>query len=493
MFNTLPYKLAALREWNIRMSRSETPEIFDPVVAHVLREQGFDTSTSYEPRSVYNVQKLYEQLESFDPEKSVFVDIKDKHVKRGISYAYKMFAKPKDANFLVPAKYYDESLINNWKSSAGLTAFGSTKKEAFSRGILSAQRILGLNDLKQRKPEPCIALTRTGKGGKSRLVWGYPMSMTLLEGSIARPVLSRFKGGITSMAFATTNKTLGAKILSASQKKRRWYSLDASQFDATIQRPMIQAAFNMLRSWYDCEQVYEDNVTIGEVFDIVEKYFIYTPIVMPTGDKGGKYQGILHTGKQHGVPSGSYFTQIIDSIVNIIVLGTLASKFGFKVDVDSSFVLGDDLLFFTDKRLELKELATYASNTFGMKFNAKKSVIGVQSEPVPFLGRLWERGLPTRSQQAALDRMLWPESYRKYDDSIREGRLVLLSYSLSAIQDNRFIPNAMGWRSYYNSPADILANADKLSGYFRYLLTHTDIGSSFKNTSGRINLLRVLL
>lgn len=484
--------MTALREWNIRMSRFSTPEIFDPVVNHILREQGFDTSHSHEPRSVYSVEKLYQQLEGFNPSRSIFVNLQDVHVKRGIAYAYKMFAKPKDGQFLNPMTFYDESLISNWKSSAGLTAYGLTKREAFSRGTLSVERILNKGEA-SRKPEPCIALTRTGKASKSRLVWGYPMSMTLLEGSVARPILAQFKGGTTSMAFALTNKTLGAKILSAANGRKYWYSLDASQFDATIQAPIIKTAFNILRTWYDMEAVYHNDTTVGEVFDIIEDYFIRTPIVMPTGDKPVRGQGILHIGKRHGVPSGSYFTQIVDSIANIIVLGTLSSRFGFIVDMDTSFVLGDDLLFFTNTSVKLKELATYASKTFGMKFNPIKSKVGTTKEDVPFLGRIWRRGIPTRDTIEAIDKMLWPENYRKYGNAEREGRLVVLSYNLSAVQETTLIPDLMGWRTRGTNPEDIYLNASKLSGFFRYMLTHTDHMRHLRKRNGAVNMLSVLL
>lgn len=483
--------MTALREWNIRMSRFSTPEIFDPVTDHILREQGFDTSHSHEPRSVYSVEKLYQQLESFDPSRSIFVEI-DKHVKRGIAFAYKMFAKPKDSQFLNHLSYFDENIISNWKASAGLTAFGLTKREAFSRGTLSVERILAKGK-DSRKPEPCIALTRTGKASKSRLVWGYPMSMTLIEGSVAKPILSQFKGGTTSMAFAMTNKTLGAKILSASNSNKRWYSLDASQFDGTIQAPIIKVAFNILRSWYDLETIYYDNVTVGEVFDIIEDYFIRTPIVMPTGDREVRGQGILHIGKKHGVPSGSYFTQIIDSIANIIVLGTLSSRFGFRVDGDTSFVLGDDLLFFTNTSLKLEEMATYASTTFGMKFNPKKSRIGKTTEVIPFLGRIWRRGIPTRDTNEAIDKILWPENYRKYGDSKREGRLVVMSYNLSAVQETALIPDLMGWKTRNTNPEDVILNSQKLSGFFRYMLTHTDHANHLRKRNGAVNMLSVLL
>lgn len=491
MFRTVPYKLAALREWNIRMSREQTPEIFDPVMAHVLRQQGFDPEdkTYYEPRSVYSVEKLYQQLESFDPSKSVFVNMKDVNVQRGVAFAYKVFGRGRDTAKLEPLHIWDESIISNWKGSAGITAFGQTKREAFSRGLLSANRILGNTSGERRKPEPCIALTRTGKAGKSRLIWGYPMSMTLIEGTIAKPLLSYLKGGSTPMAFAMTNKTLGMKILSASQSKRYFYSLDASQFDSSIQKAMIQVAFSIIRTWYDCSEKFGDtNMSIGEVIDIIEEYFIHTPIVMPTGNKEVKGEGILHLGKKHGVPSGSYFTQLVDSIVNVIILGALSSKFGFYVNDKEIFVLGDDLLFFTNTHLDVAKLASYAKSTFGMNFNKEKSTHGYSYERVPFLGRDWVKGIPYRETVKAIKKMLYPESYRKYNDPRREGRLVSLSYNFSAIQETALIPNQAGWYSQ-TKPEEVAGQAAKLSGFMRFRLRES---AKDLKPQGSTNLLGIL-
>lgn len=488
MFNLRPYKLTALREWNLRMSRFETPEIFDTVIQHVLEYQGFDCSESVpEPRSVYSVSKLYEQLEAFDPSKSVIVNINDKHVQRGIAFAFKCFAKDRQQDYLNSLTYYDESIISNWKASAGLTAFGSTKREAFSRGTLSVERILDGS----RRPEPCIALTRTQKKGKTRLVWGYPMSMTLLEGSFAKVLLSVFKKGSTPMAFATTAKNLGLQILSSSNNNRYFYSLDASQYDGTIQKEIIHVCFGIIRTWFNLDEEYSHGKSNGEVLSLIENYFTHTSIVMPTVSDE-KFQGILHTGKRHGVPSGSYFTQLIDSIANVIILGTMASRFGFQTNSNDCQVLGDDLLFFTDSHLDIVDLAKYAKETFGMKVNALKSVQGRSDESIPFLGREWVDGLPNRSSVKAIAKMLSPENFRKYHDARREGKLVVLSYNLSALQDVGLIPDLHGWSSRYNSLEDVSLNAEKLSGYFRYVLTHTD-HVDFSSTSGSINMLKVLL
>lgn len=317
--------------------------------------------------------------------------------------------------------------------------------------------------------------------------------MTILEGMVAKPLLSHFKGGTTPMAFAMTNKTMGMKMLAASNSNKYWYSLDASQFDASIQTFCIHKAFDIVRTWFDLDAECYEGVTCAELIDIIENYFIHTPIVMPTGVKKVRGQGILHIGKRHGVPSGSYFTQLVDSIVNVIVLGTLCSKFGFTVDERGIFVLGDDLLFFTNKHLNIKCMARYASDTFAMIFNEAKSTHGRADEPVEFLGRTWCKGLPNRDTTKAIKKMLWPENRRnlgtEYSERRKNAESVVMSYSLSALQSTELIPNLIGWWASMNASL-LQRNANNLSGFLRYKTRYEDL--PMKN-SGGINVLRVLL
>lgn len=454
--------------WNGRMSQDNLIPIFDNLVAEVLESQGLDYKHSFSPRSIYKVDKLFQQLEGFDPSASVRVDVQNVHVSRGIAFAYLCFAKGSNVQNLTQWDIARRDIVSNWQASAGLTAMGMNKERAYPRAIRSAFQILEGS----RRPEPCLALTRTSKNDKTRLVWGYPFSMTLIEGSFAKPLLEKLKLTDTPMAFAMSNAVMGAKIVSATNQNNFWYSLDASQFDATIQRDMIAVAFRIIRTWFDLDaQFHPDlDVTNGDVLRLIENYFIHTPIVMPN-TKGGRAQGVLHIGKRHGVPSGSFFTQLVDSIVNIIVAGTLASRFGFKLNPASTLVLGDDLLFFANKRLELEELAKFASDTFAMKFNSTKSKMGHVSDWIPFLGRIWRWGVPERTVDEAIDRMLWPESFRSYQNRDVEPLLVVMSYALSAISDPRLLPNRVGWEMQFAN--NELRSVNRyLSGYQRYRETY---------------------
>lgn len=472
-FNIRPYRSKALREYARRMSVDNDHVVFDDNVADVLKAQGFYPGDT--PRSIYRVEKLYEALSKYAPIYAHGLN-QDEHVRHGIALARTCFAKPHDVpplEMLPMTLFSIMGLTSNPGGSAGLTAYGRTKAECYTRAL---ER--GLETLRGDKaPEPCLAFSRTQFNEKTRLVWGYPYSMTAIEGLIAYPLLRFLKSYNTPMAFAMTTGVLGTKLRVASYHRRWAYSLDFSRFDATISSQLIKIAFNILRTWFDLDQVERaTGLTVGHVFDLVERYFINTPIVMPDMN--------LYLGKRHGVPSGSYFTQLIDSIVNVIVGGAAASRFAMHVSRKEIFVLGDDLLMWSNRSISLDLIAEYISAQFGMVVGGDgKSQVFHFSEPVHYLGRDWPNGLPTLDTDGIIARMSYPERFRKYSDDPekrrREVKLLLLSYAAVYMDAWPIVQRTLGsdlWRSQgaetiegqvYDVP-NTMINVDHLSGLQRF-------------------------
>lgn len=431
MFTVRSYKRKYLEMWNARMCRPNVEPLVDKVVVAVLKRQGFN-DIDYIPRNIYDPQSLFDALEFYDPVKSHYVDFQDYRVKAGLGMAYKAFARPKHMPVLNAVKLdgpiwqvYDLLGIKGDKS-AGLTAYGETKLEAFPVAMRKVGELLR----DERRPDPCLAGTRTQAGKAGRLVWGYPLMMTIIEGCIARPLLDHFTStGCTPMAFGKTSCELGIEMRKAKSHRRYYVSMDASKFDATVQAGVIKCAFNAVRTWFDPEQKVFGSITVAQVMDIIEDYFLHTPIVMPT------QQGpTLYSGKKHGVPSGSYFTQFVDSFANVSMIGSLDSAFKLGIRLDEVFVLGDDMLFYTNKTPNLEKYAEVLSKLYHMILNSKKSRFGLTSEPIPFLGRVWRNGLPSRDFREAVARAVSPERHRQYgDDKTRGASAVLASYGLTAM------------------------------------------------------------
>ena len=83
-------------------------------------------------------------------------------------------------------------------------------------------------------------------------------------------------------------------------------SVDESRFDSNVTTWLINIAFDILKD----NIIFPDEMS-RHAFSYSLEFFIHTPVIMPDGK-----MWLKHT----GVPSGSFFTSMIDSIVNRICI-----------------------------------------------------------------------------------------------------------------------------------------------------------------------------
>lgn len=470
--NSGPFRRKALEGWMRSMSAQEKlPPVYDTLLAEILQRQGF--TATYKPASLCDLAQTFEALENFSPEHDTRIDSADESVQAGLALAWKCFAKTKGVEPIKPMRLLDVQYELKGEKSAGLTWLHSSKAEAMEYGLGRAGQILQGS----KKPNPCLAGVRTQakepeKGeeykGKTRLVWAYPLEMTLIEGKFAVPIYSIMKKKRTPMMFARAKHEVGALIDSFVKSTGDCvYGLDYSKFDSTIPSFMIRFAFKVIRTWFDFQDS-EDQ----EGWDTMVKYFIHTPIVMSDGN--------LYTGKKHGVPSGSYFTQLVDSIVNVALIGALSHSFGMKISHRNFFVLGDDVILSTYKGCDLSKVADYLRETFGIILHPHKCEVG----NAHFLGADWPIVTPTRKLQELVDKGFWPESYRKffgdtYEQKLDDAQTVLLSYSMVAYNAWKLVyyRNFMG-KCYNDATISTWykqeTNIKYLAGYQRYRMEYSE-------------------
>lgn len=424
-FTVRHYRNANLKSYSARGLKDRLEPVIDWSALHALEDQGFRQILSqieYNPRSIYRSQKLFEGLSLFRPGRIKNVKISEA-VQSGVSLAWKIFSKPKDVKKLKPLDVslsMIKMITTNPKASAGLTVMGAMKGSVVNKAYVAAMRILD----EGKAPKPCLAYSRTQANDKTRLVWGYPYEMTIIEGKFARTLYDIFTRRDTPMAFGKTTMHLGTRITSMANRKRFCYSVDMSKYDASIANNLIMIAFKILKTWFEIVSD-EDK----RAWELIVKYFICTPIVMPDQN--------LYLGKRHGVPSGSYFTQIIDSIVNVIIAGTLSHVFNLYLSPDDLQVLGDDLIFFSDRDVELETLARKATQIFGVQFNASKSMksSNKDGDTIHYLGRDWNSSTPDIPLEEILQKVVFPERFRCYSKNDtrkdQEVKNLLLSYAIT--------------------------------------------------------------
>jgi hypothetical protein len=239
--------------------------------------------------------------------------------------------------------------------------------------------------------------------------------MTLLEARFARPVIDWFlKVRIPPMAFGQTNAGVGAQTVRISNSGVR-VSLDFSGFDSTVPVQLVEAAFSILSTHFD-----QWNDEERRCWSVVRHYFTNTPIAMP--------DGCMYV-KRRGVPSGSYFTQLIGSVVNFIAVQYAHHRmYGTTLHPSKVLVLGDDCTFGAVENPDMEAFAQSLAE-LGLRINLQKTVVSRFGEPLPFLGHEWICGLKFRDVHELAKRAVFPERHASQTAVMAGDRLLSICSS----------------------------------------------------------------
>lgn len=369
------------------------------VIGHIydaLQQQGFHMSIERDNKSVYDQNKIWEALGKYN--RRVKFSPNEVSFQRAVDLTFKEFAS--DGVILQPLQTKGEFLRALKLEKASGSPMFTNKKEAFDTDWDRAYRVVQGT----KAPEPCVAARRIQHGAtgpKVRLVWSYPLSMTMIEATFAAPLIKHFLIKQSAMAFGLHRFELAGRLVKVSNASNR-LCLDYSSFDSSLVPRMINMAFNVIATYFNFD---EDDI-LRKVWDLIVRYFIHTPIVMPDSNIYVKHKG---------VPSGSYFTQIIDSICNYFILMYLSIEMDFTYIKGSVNVLGDDSAGGISKGISLTKARTVLSD-LGITLNVEKSSLTHFGEVYDFLGHGWELGLVTREPEETAKRLAFPE--RPKDRSI---------------------------------------------------------------------------
>jgi len=219
--------------------------------------------------------------------------------------------------------------------------------------------------------------------------------MTLIESRFFEPYQFEVIGHHNPYVGGRTYSAVGSDINELRWKSNLIYALDYSGFDGSISAKLISLAFKVIEANFDLSKSRD-----AEDWLLVKKYFVTAPMLMPDGK--------MVTGRRHGVPSGSMFTQIVDSIVNAIVIEYSKIRLGFMTS--RYYVLGDDSLIgvvglgpsLADLKRVMEELGIY--------LNVDKSRVEKYSNKKQhFLGHYWYQGVMSREISETWEKLLCPE------------------------------------------------------------------------------------
>ena len=396
-----------------------TPILVEYRVFNKLKDE-FDLVPERDNKSEYHPAKLVGQLARYG-KKPDLSKVDRYALEQAKGYTFRAFG---GSGELSPVPLDDNlRFVAKMDKSSGLPEL-TKKGEAFEADLARAVRI----STGDKTPDPCVAYHRIqhGENGpKTRLVWGYPQAMFLLEAKYAPRLIDKFLHRRTPMVFGLKKSQVSARM---QQIQNSWlrYSLDFSGFDSSIAEEFIQFAFDVLRTHFSFNS-FEDDV----VWSIIERYFIHTPIMMPDTQVWVKH---------HGVPSGSYFTQMVDSIVNYMaVTYAWIRATGLAVQEGRVLVLGDDSLVGQSKFVPLDVLSEFMAE-LGLNLNTQKTEISYYGETDPhFLGHYWSGGFAYRPLREIAVRLAFPEKPSGIHDGVERATIRTLSYVADSLNAGKLV------------------------------------------------------
>nr|QIS87951.1 MAG: RNA-dependent RNA polymerase [Driatsky virus] len=342
-----------------------------------------------EPRSVYNPEALFgDQFFNYWDDPNITWNEKAwSHARGKLAKAYSAIRglKLMDLSDVETAI----ALAGNLDKASGLPHITS-KREAIIAGDRYLARRLRAG---RTAPPPALGYYRT-QPGKTRLVWCLPCSMIMLEGMIMSPIMSALEYIETPYCLGLTSNSIAARMDELCYEKTQ-YCLDWSKFDSTLPRRVIHACFDELRKWFVDRR--------DSVFDVVERYFVTCPIVMP--------DGYIYKGRKRGIPSGSWFTQLIGSMANQLLTEYISYITGDRIV--KGYYLGDDSVLAMGGDPDLVKWGVEAEK-IGMRIHPDKQEVS-HGKP-HFLGHYWDGICPTRPVDESFSRFVCPERYIKHTD-----------------------------------------------------------------------------
>lgn len=359
-------------------------------------------------RSFYTLEGHYENLWKYD--RKVLPKPQDPLLDLAISITAEAFRLPQPVQSYGWWELANVPFIST--SSAGWNYVGNkgapgNHELAISRAVLSLKWWIEDLELHRSrrtfKYHPDLAWTRTQIGTvedpKIRNVWGKAFENIILEGMSAYPLIKAYRALGKPMPLGVNYfKRLPSMIHNTLFDGFNQYygvGIDYKSFDSSIQPWLITASFDILEK----NLIFPDYES-RRAFDYTKHFFIHTPVVMPDGRLWYKHLG---------VPSGSYYTQLIDSIANHIV--TTYAQLSHYGSAFKTYVLGDDSLFGVPIEFGLPSIDYFRQPALklGLTIHPEKGVVATRASELEFLGHC-AYGTKVNRETAGMMRLaLYPE------------------------------------------------------------------------------------
>lgn len=279
---------------------------------------------------------------------------------------------------------------------------------------------------------------------KTRLISMIDMRQICFELKSASPFQEIFQHWDHYAGGKNTEQQL-RRINTMKHSKHRWISIDYSYYDQSLPNWLIRDAFSVIQSAFKGSD--------PRYWEVLANSFIDKKFVLD--------QDLL-VESHKGVPSGSMYTQIIDTIANQLMVATymnhliyVADKFDLtmrKMGVSlipyqkelvyrslkyDTFIMGDDNIIFTNHHVDIHDLASYLTMNFGVTIHPEKCITYEQQANPEFLSCEWREEGVWRDPNVLLERLLYPETFRNYASKEFSPEEIIYCYYLSYAEGMR--------------------------------------------------------
>nr|USE08450.1 MAG: putative RNA-dependent RNA polymerase [Partitiviridae sp.] len=355
-------------------------------------------------------------------------------------------------SFIITGKRKKGEYLDGIHAAYSLEEATAKRVGSFNKPILIGSRtqVSGAFD-----GENDYEFTHTFKS-KTRLVSMIDIYQILAELRFAKPLQAK----LASQGWYAGGKDdvmMNGVIQSLRHEKGFWLTLDYSAYDQSISSWLIRDAFDIIRRAFYYDIRFDESLFDVVVNDFVNKVFI---------DGDGQ---LVPASK--GVPSGSMFTQIVDSIVNRLMLLTYFFHKGIPLNRTAMMIMGDDNIIFTSEKLDECDVSNYISHNFGITVNSDKAKCGDKTQNPEFLSRWWTPNGSWRHRRELMAKMLYPERFRDYQKTPGpDPVLIVYAYILTYAAGMRELIDVDRFKisklAYLRKATK--ADLEWLPGYWRY-------------------------
>ncbi|KAI4491421.1 hypothetical protein M0804_002813 [Polistes exclamans] len=275
-----------------------------------------------------------------------------------------------------------------------------------------------------------------------RPTWQMPISIVLQETRYASPLIQAFME-----QKCCRNAAYGCEILKGGMM---WLNNEISlcnqrndptkiflpnytDFDASIPAWLIHDVFNIVMEKFELTP--DDKVKFKECIN----YFIYTPI---RNVDGKRYL------KTHGIPSGSMFTDIIGTLVNMVI-SWCSSNEVYKSNPLLDFFFSDNsiLCYHKNVKIDVLDYANFLRKVFGITMNVDESYWTYDIQKISFFGYYNFNGMAYKSSKELIAKMLYPQQLNDKWESFLSKSLDCLITSAGCSYDVFEVCQAVVWQA----------------------------------------------